>query len=304
MVISWLKSGPMTFDRSINACGAVWNVLFLSMLKVTINMFYCEDNPTGELTMMSQASVICYDKEWLNALPLSIIGFFLYFVVIYGAVAYLTFNGKILIKQNAAWKLRLQFIFARFSSDSYYWWVYNLTSILLCVVVGLVTQLRNTLMLLPTIVLSGKKEFQIVYCFTLVLVYTTASCSIMPWRHYSSTLVEALFMMSLLLILTIMSIKTIVVDKFSSAHEENLQSLLVAVVVIPLVFSITTASYFVSKKFDFKGRFSKRRRMHIMSTAELLETYTFQSRVTIRRENSHKSLACPRQTTWYAKYCL
>eukprot|EP00919_Chromeraceae_sp_WS-2016_P049361 GHVR01116863.1.p1 GENE.GHVR01116863.1~~GHVR01116863.1.p1 ORF type:complete len:265 (-),score=14.03 GHVR01116863.1:519-1313(-) len=139
---------------------------------------------------------------------------------------------------------------------------------------GLVIQLRNILMVLPSIILRGKPDMQIIYCYVVLLGYTTATSSKQPWKHFSSTLVEGFFMNALLLILTAMSALKLLARSDPHKASGYTFKILMAVLVVPMAISSFNVFYFILRKFDFNAVFKRRHRKRIAKLTELFKSCT------------------------------
>eukprot|EP00919_Chromeraceae_sp_WS-2016_P049356 GHVR01116857.1.p1 GENE.GHVR01116857.1~~GHVR01116857.1.p1 ORF type:complete len:257 (-),score=17.22 GHVR01116857.1:232-1002(-) len=124
------------------------------------------------------------------------------------------------------------------------------------------------------ILFSGNTDMQILYCYVVLLGYTTAAGSKKPWRHFSSTLVEGFFMNALLLILNVWFLQRVVerLEKDNPEASMDYQKILLAVLVIPMVLSLLNVLTLVSKKVDFRGVFERRHMKHLAKLTEVLKT--------------------------------
>jgi len=79
MFSSWWASSCYTRDRIAMATERVDNVYFsivyafcISVVTVSLSFFYCASNPNGTWSLVADRSLLCYQDEWNQYLPVAV----------------------------------------------------------------------------------------------------------------------------------------------------------------------------------------------------------------------------------------
>lgn len=128
--------------------------------------FECSPNPAGGPTLANWRGVLCDSDEHTAALPAMVFGLIVYCVGFYSMAAFVTFASS-RIRESGSFVARSKFLLARWRPTSYYW--------------GFVVVTRNLLVACAGVFASGQRD-QMVYVVGMVMVYSTITGLLQPWR--------------------------------------------------------------------------------------------------------------------------
>lgn len=129
LVLLGLRRGhvakPWALDKTLNALGLAVEILYISMLKASMQLFQCFRQPNDTRTLVSDPSIECGGDVWRNTLPLSIAGFVVYSAGVLVVFGYALWRAP-RYTPDSTFVQRIRFLLLRFRATKWYWGVFLL----------------------------------------------------------------------------------------------------------------------------------------------------------------------------------
>jgi hypothetical protein len=159
-------SWKMKFNQTLSMIGMFMSALYVTLIKVVLLYFECNENPSAPSTLAKFRDTLCDSDERTAGLPAMVMGMLLYLVGFYMLFVWAAFVAPskwMEVNFREQWK----FMLTRWRPAVWYW--------------GLALMSRNGLVAFGGVV-SSEPRAQLTYITVIVIAYFSMTAIRQPWR--------------------------------------------------------------------------------------------------------------------------
>jgi hypothetical protein len=161
------SSWKMRFNQTVSMIGMFMSALYVTLIKVVLLYFECNENPSAPSTLAKFRDTLCDSDERTAGMPAMVIGMLLYLVGFYMAFVWAAFVAPskwMEVNFREQWK----FMLTRWRPAVWYW--------------GVALMSRNGLVAFGGVV-SSEPRAQLIYITCVVIAYFSMTAIRQPWRE-------------------------------------------------------------------------------------------------------------------------